>query len=206
MITRGRPRVGAWVLAAAVVLGVATSSCTASDAGTSPTLTPLPSTTLTTTASPTTSSTPSASPSLLVAKAGPPPKTPFTKQGAEIFASSYYLTANQAMATGKVADLTAYSLPSCPCRRFAREIADFARKGEHIEARGYRLKRVASSALLGNVVPVAVTFSLDNLRVYDSQGRLVDGTTPIRSKTNTLLLFRRGDRWTIERIIGGPQS
>src|SRR5689334_4228431 len=96
MIARGRPRARALVLAAAVgvvglVAGAGLVGCTGSDAGSSPTLTPLPSSMLTSTADPS-SATPSPSASLPAAKAGPPPRTPFTKQGAEVFVRSYYLT------------------------------------------------------------------------------------------------------------------
>src|SRR3954451_9027050 len=106
MITRGRP--WAWALGMGAVALVALAGCTASDASTSPTLTPLPTAPSTRSALPTPSPTPSVTPSLAVAKAGPPPKTPFTKQGAETFVRSYYLTANQALHQGRASYLARY--------------------------------------------------------------------------------------------------
>ncbi|MFL6137459.1 MAG: hypothetical protein ACJ74O_06630 [Frankiaceae bacterium] len=205
MIMRGRSRVEALVLATVVVLGVATASCTASDARTSPTLTPLPSAASTTSASPS-SVTPSASSSVPLAKAGPPPKTPFTKQGAEVFVRSYYLTANQALNTGRTAVLRRYTRAGCECRSQIALIDRVAKKREHFEGDGYKLQALTVAKPIGNAAVATVTFSLRSMPLVDQSGHRVDKLTDVKRQTDQLFLRYLQGRWFVERVFfGGPQ-
>jgi hypothetical protein len=176
------------------------AACSGSNDVAAPTLTPLPSTS-------TSVITPSASPSIspsLVAKAGPPPKTPFTKEGAELFVRAYYATASRALVSGMTTDLRQYEGDACQCLGLADWIDGFHAKGEHFKGMGYQIHQIEQRESAGNSAVVAATWSMAHMPFVNRSGRQVDRSTAVHRQTDLLILYYVGRDWKIGKIIAGP--
>lgn len=178
------------------------AGCSADASHASPTLGPLRSSAPT--SSPATPTSPGASTSpALVIKAGPPPKTPFTRDGAEQFVRAYYLTATQALLTAKTDDLRRYTRAGCECRHQIALIDQVASKGEHFIGRGYQLRQLHVQSPLGNATVARVTFALRAMPLVDARGRKVDQLTDVAQQTDELFLRYLNQRWYVERVFFG---
>ena len=188
--------------ALAVVLGL--SGCGGADQdASSRTLTPLPSASSVPSSAPASTS-PSAAPSKApVVRAGPPPKTPFTRAGAELFVRDYYATASEALRTGDARDLQNYVRAGCECAYQVQLLKRIHRKHEHFSGHGYVLHKVILKRMAGNAAVMRVSFSLRSMPLLDRTGRRVDRLTDVRLQTDELLLRYLSRHWAVERVFFG---
>jgi hypothetical protein len=184
-----------------VIAALALSGCSGTNEEASPTLTPVTSSTATSAAPATTTAPPTQ-----VVRAGPPPKTPFTKQGAELFIRDYYATSTRALLTARTADLVQYIRTQCTCRSEVATLRAFAEKHEHFVGHGFVVKSVRTVTLAGNAAVVAAIYSLRAMPLVDSSGRHVDRLTDVKRQKDQMLLRYINGRWAIERIFYGRPS
>jgi hypothetical protein len=138
-----------------------------------------------------------------VVRAGPPPKTPFTKKGAELFVRDYYATTSDALRTADATDLRHYIRRGCECSYQVSLLDKLHKRHQHFVGRGYVLHRVRILDKVGNSAVVAVTFSLRRMPLVDRDGDRVDQLTDTRLQTDQLVLRYLAQRWFVERVFFG---
>jgi hypothetical protein len=141
-------------------------------------------------------------------------EAPFTKQGAEVFVRSYYLTLNAVIAafpgTGEAWSLahalSLYGVKGCECRYTQAFFVKHVHAGDRFIGEGYRIVSMRTVSAAGDSAVVTSTFSLSRVVTRNVAGRVVDVQDRIDRETDTFVVTHAGGSWRMTRQLIGKSD
>jgi hypothetical protein len=131
----------------------------------------------------------------------PAPNTPATAEGAIAFIKAYYAEMNHALYTNELSLLSAYSQPSCPCRKLVGQITDHRLKNQHWTSHAREIDSFSVDLIDSVHAEVSVHSHWPATRLVDNRGKVID-SDPGHSAVEKFVLDFSSSNWHISIVYG----
>jgi hypothetical protein len=145
-------------------------------------------------------STLSPSPSPSTSNASPSPSATTPEQQVQATMTDYFDVTNEAITTGEVTALRAFSTSACPCRKAAKTIESTIGSGGHFEGLRYEVTSIKVHNLEATTAGAEVRATLAPYKVFDGDGKVTEDSPGGELHTDYSLV-RSGDRWIIGNAV-----